>query len=272
MSFLTTSDGVRLAWRVDDFTAPWRTPATPVLLLHAAMGCYRRWFGWIPALAAKYTTLSLELRGHGASQIPTEEQPLTLERLVEDVVALLDHAGVERAHIVGLSAGGYVGQRLAIGHPERVATLALFASTPGLKNSQAATWPARAAEMGLEAFVRSTIADRFAPETDPALVEWFCRQTSGNDLPFIGRFVEHMSSRDWEAELAEIRCPTLIVAPGHEPIGSNDQYERMAALIPSARLELLQGLPHNIGDAVPERCVHVLLDFLAVQGGASQAV
>jgi pimeloyl-ACP methyl ester carboxylesterase len=41
----------------------------------------------------------------------------------------------------------------------------------------------------------------------------------------------------------------------------------MAALIPNARIELLEGLPHNIGDAAPERCVRVLLEFLAARGG-----
>jgi pimeloyl-ACP methyl ester carboxylesterase len=254
MAFLTASDGVRLAWRVDDFTDPWRTPPTPVLLLHAAMGSYRRWFGWIPQLARQRTTLSLELRGHGASAIPTEAQPLTVERLVADVVELLNHLGVSRAHVVGLSAGGYVGQRLAMEHPDRVATLSLFASTPGLANSQAATW--------LEAFMRQGIADRFAPDSDPELVDWFCRQTGSNDLPFIGRFVAHMASRDWEDELPRIRCQTLLVAPGHEPIGSHDQYGRMQKLIPNARLISLQGMPHNIGDAAPQACVSALLDFL----------
>ena len=267
MSFLTASDGVRLAWRVDDFTQPWRTPETPVLLLHAAMGAYRRWFGWIPGLARHWTTLSLELRGHGASDVPTEAQPLTVERLVADVIELLDHLDIARAHVIGLSAGGYVGQRLAMEHPGRVATLSLFASTPGLRNSQAGTWPAKAAAMGLEAFMRASVADRFPPDADPGLVDWFCRQTGGNDLPFIGRFVAHMSSRDWEGELPRIHCPTLIVAPGHEPIGSNDQYERMQALIPDARLVSLDGMPHNIGDSAPETCVRTLLEFLASRSG-----
>jgi pimeloyl-ACP methyl ester carboxylesterase len=267
MARFTASDGVALAWRVDDFTDPWRTPATPVLLLHAAMGAYRRWYGWIPALARRWTTLSLDLRGHGASAVPGEAQPLTLERLVADVLELLDHLGVARAHVVGLSAGGYVGQRLAVEHPARVATLALFASTPGLRNSQAGTWPAKIAAMGLEAFVRQGVADRFPADADPGLVDWFCRQTGGNDPAFIGRFVTHMASRDWEDELHRIACPTLIVAPGQEPIGSHDQYERMQARIPDATLVSLPGMPHNIGDAAPAACVGALLDFLAARAG-----
>lgn len=270
MATLRASDGVTLAWRIDDFTDPWRTPATPVLLLHAAMGAYRRWFGWIPALARQWTTISLDLRGHGASGIPTEAQPLTVERLVADAVELLDHLGVARAHVVGLSAGGYVGQRLAMEHPSRVATLSLFASTPGLRNSQAGTWPAQIAATGLEAFVRNGIGDRFPPDADPGLVDWFCRQTGSNDPAFIGRFVTHMASRDWEAELPRITCPTLLVAPGQEPIGSHDQYERMKALIPDATLVSLDGMPHNIGDAAPAACTRELLDFLAARGGSDR--
>ncbi len=267
MAEMSASDGIRLAWRVDDFTDPWRTPAVPVLLLHAAMGEYRRWFGWIPAIARRYTVISQDLRGFGASEVPDDSKPITVERLVEDALGLLDHLGVARAHVVGLSAGGYVGQRLAMAHPERVATLALYASTPGLKNSQAGTWPARAAAMGLEAFMRAGVADRFPRDADPGLVDWFCRQTGANDLGWVGRFVAHMSSRDWEEELPRIRCPTLIVAPGEEPIGSHDQYERMRARIPGAELISYAGMPHNIGDAAPERCAADLLAFLARRGG-----
>jgi len=137
MAEILTSDGIRLAYRVDDFTDPWATPPVPVLLLHAAMGEYRRWYAWIPSIARRFTTISQDLRGFGASEVPDARKPIMVERLVADAVELLDHLDVARAHVVGLSAGGYVGQRMAMTHPGRVATLSLFASTPGLKNSQA---------------------------------------------------------------------------------------------------------------------------------------
>jgi len=266
MAFFTSGDGVKLAYRVDDFTDPWAAQGIPVLMLHAAMGRYRRWYGWIPAIARRHATISLELRGHGASAIPPAELPFSLERLVQDARELLDTLGVRKAHVVGLSAGGYVGQRLAIESPDRVATLALFASTPGLKGTQAATWPARVAEVGIEAFVRATVADRFGPDVDPALVDWFCRQVATNDPAYIGRFVTHMASRDWTAELPRIACPTLIVEPGHEPIGENDTYAAMARLIPNAELVSFEGMPHNIGDAAPERCAREVLRFLEGRG------
>ncbi len=262
MSSLAASDGLRLAYRVDDFTPPWQPNPTPVLLLHPAMGAYRRWYGWIPLLARHFPVISLDLRGHGASEVPGEDRPLTLPRLQRDALELLDHLGVARAHVVGNSAGGYIGQRLAIETPDRVASLALVAATPGLKHSKAGGWISEIAGKGIEAFIRETIDDRFPADADPGLKDWFARQTGSNDPAFIARFVTHMTTHDWTPELPRIGCPTLILAPGAEPIGHHGQYEAMQAAIPDARLVTLQGMPHNIGDAAPERCAQEVLAFL----------
>jgi hypothetical protein len=65
----TTTDGVRLAYAVDDFTDPWRdTPS--VVLLHAAMSNLRRFYAWVPALARDLRVVRLDLRGHGDSETP----------------------------------------------------------------------------------------------------------------------------------------------------------------------------------------------------------
>ncbi len=262
MAHLTSSDGVRLAYRVDDFSDPWRENPIPILMLHPAMSAYRRWYGWLPILARRFPVISPELRGHGSSDLPPDALPFSLERLVQDALEVLDHLGVARAHVIGLSAGGYVGQRMAIENPGRVATLSLFASTPGLLGTQAATWPARIAAMGLEPFIRSTATDRFGPDVDPALVDWFCRQTGSNDPAYLGRFVTHMASRNWSEDLPRIGCPTLLVAPGNEPIGSSNHYEDMAKVIPQAELVVFEGMAHNIGDAAPERCAQEALRFI----------
>src|SRR6185295_11000049 len=100
---------------VDDFTDPWTQPDT-LLLLHAAMGNAQRWFKWVPRLARKYRVVRMELRGHGASQVPKPDQEFSLALLVGDALALLDKLGVDSAHVVGNSAGDYVSQQLAI-HP-----------------------------------------------------------------------------------------------------------------------------------------------------------
>src|SRR5262245_8080799 len=136
MESLRASDGVRLGYRIDDCTDPWKK-APPLLLLHAAMGSARRFYAWVPALSRHYRVIRMDLRGHGSSEVPPAEWPLTLDRLVADVVELMDHLGLAQAHIIGNSAGGYLGQQMAMDHAERVRSLMLFGSTPGLKNSQA---------------------------------------------------------------------------------------------------------------------------------------
>ena len=147
----TASDGLSLAYYIDDFTDPWRRPAT-LLLLHAAMGSARRYFAWVPHLARDYRVVRLDLRGHGRSQVPPADEPLALDRLVADVAELMDHLGIESAHIVGNSAGGYLGQQMAMTRPERVRSLALFGSTPGLKQSQAPSWIRKSRRKGCAAF------------------------------------------------------------------------------------------------------------------------
>src|SRR5665213_1515533 len=69
MKTFTTSDGLRLAYAIDDFTDPWAKAPT-LLLLHAAMGSARRYFGWVSHLCREYRVVRLDLRGHGASQVP----------------------------------------------------------------------------------------------------------------------------------------------------------------------------------------------------------
>src|ERR1700759_4589291 len=69
MNTFTTSDGLSLTYYVDDFTNPWAKAPT-VLLLHAAMGSALRYFGWVPHLCRAYRVVRLDLRGHGASQVP----------------------------------------------------------------------------------------------------------------------------------------------------------------------------------------------------------
>lgn len=259
-------DGTRIAWTIDDFTDPWTKPDT-VLLLHAAMGSSRRWFRWVPVLARHYRVIRMDLRGHGESDIPRPDQDFSLKLLMEDALGVLDQAGCERAHVVGNSAGGYVAQRMAIEHPERLKSLALFGATPGLKNSHAPTWIPKIGEMGLRNFLQSTIHERFDADADPNLVAWFIEQASSNDPTFLARFVLHMCTHDYMEELRVIRCPTLIVAAGHEPIGSAHAYEDMHQRIAGSELVYYDVTGHNICDGHAERCVAETMRFLSGLAG-----
>lgn len=259
-----TTDRTRLAYYVDDFTDPWTQPET-VLLLHAAMGNSRRWFKWVPKLARQYRVVRMDLRGHGASQIPDPSQPFSLARLVQDSLELLDLLGIKSAHVVGNSAGGYVSQQLAIHHPARVKTLALYGSTPGLKNSHALTWIPKVKEAGLKKFLADTIDERFDSNAEPELVQWFIEQAGSNDPAFIARFVTHMTTHDFMDEVGQIKCPTLIVAAGKEKIGHASAYAEMHKRIAGSTLKLYDTGAHNICDGYADRCVADLLEFLSAQ-------
>jgi pimeloyl-ACP methyl ester carboxylesterase len=261
----TTRDGLRIAYAVDDFTDPWREPQT-LLLLHAAMGNSTRWFRWVPRLARQYRVVRMDLRGHGESQMPDPESEFSLSQLVGDVVEILDLVGAKQAHIVGNSAGGYVSQQLAIHDPERVRTLALFGSTPGLKHSHAPTWVPKIQEMGLEQFLASTIDERFDEKADPDLVKWFIKQAGSNDPAFIARFVLHMCTHDFMEDLSAIKAPTLIVAAGKERIGHASAYEEMQRRIKGSELLYYDTGAHNICDGYATRCVDDLLEFLGRRG------
>ncbi len=267
MAGFTASDGARLAYYIDDFTDPWKAAPT-LLLLHAAMGSARRYYAWVPPLARHYRLVRMDLRGHGGSEIPPAERPLTLDRLVTDVIELMDHLIVGGAHIVGNSAGGYLGQQMAMNHGERVKSLMLFGSTPGLKHSQAPSWIPQIEAKGLRGFLAETIAERLPlDQVDPELVEWFLDEAARNDPAYIGKFVLLMASYDWSGEVGRIRCPTLVVVPGAEPIGSTANYEPLRRLVPDVEMRIYDGAPHNICDAFPERCASDVLDFLGRRFG-----
>jgi pimeloyl-ACP methyl ester carboxylesterase len=255
-----TSDGIGLAYYIDDFTDPWK-PAPTLLLLHAAMGSARRYFAWVPHLARDYRVVRLDLRGHGESQVPPGGQELRLERLVTDAVELLDHLGVASAHVVGNSAGGYLGQQLAMNMPARVRSLALYGSTPGLKNSQATSWIPQIEAKGLRGFLAETIRDRLPEDADPGLATWFLDEAAKNNPAYIGKFVLLMASYDWSDQVDHITCPTLVVIPGGETVGSVANYEPFRKL-GDVEFRVYDGLPHNICDAVPDRCATDLRDFL----------
>ena len=166
----TTSDGLELAYYVDDNTDPWADAPT-LLMLHAAMGNAERFHAWVPMLSRHYRVVRLDLRGHGNSATPAPDSAFDMDRLVKDTLELMDLLGCKSAHVVGNSAGGYIAQNLAMGHPGRVKSLILFGSTPGLRNSQAATWIPRIARDGIRKFLMDTIEDRFVPGTDPRKIE-----------------------------------------------------------------------------------------------------
>jgi pimeloyl-ACP methyl ester carboxylesterase len=260
-SSFVTSDGVRIAYYIDDHTDPWR-PADTIVLTHSAMSSARRMYAFVPTLSRHYRVVRMDTRGHGASQIPSEELELSLPRLTQDVVELMAHLRVERAHFLGVAAGGYLAQHMAMLHPEKVGGIVLVASKPGLKNSAALSWLPQIQEKGLRTFLAETITDRFPVGTDPRQIEWFLDEVCKNDVAYVARFIRHMAGLYWMEDVHRIKCPTLIIAPGDEPIGNVEAYDEMKELIEQAELIVYEGGRHNLGDYLGDRCAADALEFL----------
>lgn len=256
-------EGVCFNYYVDDFTDPW-TNAPTIFMLHGAMTNSLRFNSWVPSLARKYKVVRMDMRGHGKSSVPVDSADLSLKVLVSDVLALLDHLGCKKVHFVGNSAGGYVGQHLAMDYPERIATLALFGSAPGLKNSQASTWLPMVAEKGLRNFLADTIDDRFPPHlVGTPQVEQFLDDLGNNNVSFIGKFVGYMASQEWGDQVHRIQCPTLVVVPGAGRIGAASVFQPMRERVARSEMLIYEGERHSICEYLPERCTTDLLSFLA---------
>ena len=130
MPEITTDDGVRLHYVIDDYREPWlgEPPAT-VLLHHGFTRHLEFWTPFVPSIARHYRVVRHDVRGAGKSSEPPPSSPWTLDRMIEDVVALTDALGIRRVHHVGAESGGIVGLVFAARYPERTASVTCF-NTP----------------------------------------------------------------------------------------------------------------------------------------------
>ena len=228
--------------------------AGPVVLLHG-LTATRRYvvMGSRVLQRAGYRVLAYDARGHGQST-PAPRRAYGYEHLADDLLAVLDAAGIERAVLAGASMGAHTAVRFALEHPERIAALALI--TPAFDPSvsdrderELEHWDALAVglrEGGVEGFVRAY--DLAAvPDAWRATVETVLRQRlSAHEHPdAVADALEVVPrSRPFEelASLAAIAAPTLVVASRDEadPEHPLAVAERYAHTIPRARLVVEQ--------------------------------
>lgn len=227
-----------------------------LLLLHGFTGSAAT---WTPDLEAwrGFTTVAVDLLGHGGSDCPADPRRYRMERCVEDLVALLDRLDVRRAAALGYSMGGRVALHLALRAPERLWALALESASPGIDDASEREARARSdadlAEAierdGVEAFVeRWQALPLFASQARlPAAVrEEVRRQRLGNDPRGLAGSLRGLGAGRQEPLLARmggIRMPVLVLAGALD-----DKYcalaRRMAAAVPCARMEIVPDAGH----------------------------
>jgi len=248
-------------------------------LIHAGVAHLRMWDAQVAAWQGRYRVIRYDTRGFGRTR--TADVPYSN---IDDLAALLDHLGVERTHLLGLSRGALIALDFTIVHPERVSSLTWIAGgTRGLelpddprllamwpemeRLEEAHDWPAL---VELETQVWTDGPGQPADRVDPALrarlVEW------NMDNYLAEQQADQVARPDWAAEkVAEIKVPALLMwgTLDESPVGQAGAY--LAEHIPGAESRSFEGVAHMVNLERPREVNEIVLNFLARAGVAGRA-
>jgi pimeloyl-ACP methyl ester carboxylesterase len=232
-----------------------------VVLVHGLASAWAAWFCNIPALAANYRVIAVDLPGFGRSDSFAE--PVEIRHYVEAIVQLLDHLDVGEVRIVGHSMGGLVAQEFAAANPERTAALVIVASGGQLDGIQDAMFRALAVGTALlypmpRPLIRRAVLGAMAVKPvrelmigrvvdDPAVVP----RALATHMMSAACYSRGMSpairaalSAVRRVDRRHIACPTLVVGGGRDRLVSEASLKHFAVAIPTARCEILPAVGH----------------------------
>jgi 3-oxoadipate enol-lactonase len=222
----------------------------PPLILIGGLG-FGRWgfFKQIPALSRHFRTITFDARGERDLEGGVSD-------LVDDVVALLDHLRVGKAHVLGTSLGGFVAQELALKRPDLVDRLVLVCTSYGGRGPETMSPPALSDMIGLPSLsveravrrgLETATSDAYRaqrPEEFERIVRWRIA-----DSPSLSTYYEQMRAGarfDLSRDVGSITSPTLVIH------GAEDRYvpvanaAALAEAIPDAKLRVLDGAGHLV--------------------------
>lgn len=239
----------------------------PVLFIMGFATDSRMWFMQTPAFSPRFRCITFDNRASGKSE--TGEQQVTMELMARDALAVLDAAGADRAHIVGISMGGAIAQHLALLAPDRVRSLVLAATWAGPN-----AWLPRLTKIGLTllaaegpaAVARASMLWVFSPRfiiDNPAMaqvVEDTAVEMSTDDTSFQMQ-LQATQDHDLRARLPEITAPTLVLCGRRDVFVPPELGHEVSELIPGAMyLELEGGHGFNIEE--PAAFNEAVLSFI----------
>jgi len=270
MASFQMAPGVSLYYRVDDFTEPWREPAT-IVLLHGNAESGQAWYAWVPLLARRFRVVRPDMRGYGASTPMPRDFTWSLDVIIDDYARLLDSLGVHRFHLVGAKIGGIVARAFAARRPERVLTLTIVGSPPPLRRG-AERIPELTAEFethGVEHWARRTMAGRLGDRFPTAGVEWWIRFMGRTPVSTIVGFNAAINYSDIRADLPKIACPTLVITTEESGLASVDETRAWQQTIRNSELLVVPGNSFHVAASDAERCAQATLDFIDRHGTAT---
>ena len=263
MTYVRTFDGVRIHYSVTG------RPGAPPVLFIQGLGTDKN--GWVLqriGTAPWYNAVALDNRGAGRSDKP--HGPYSLEQMSEDAIAVMDHAGIESAHVVGASMGGAISQFLTVNHPHRVRSLTL-ACTAGRnhpwREELLAGWRDIALEKGFGALgheaARWVIGPRSFRRILPAM-GWLGPLALGRPAHSFAAQCDAILNVDMKVaeRVSEIEVPTLVVVGNQDILTPRGDSEDLADRIPTAELVVISGAAHGLMIEHATTFNRVLLDFL----------
>jgi pimeloyl-ACP methyl ester carboxylesterase len=231
-------------------------------------GNHAIWYQQVPVFAAERRVVTWDQRGFGRSTNRAGEP--TPSSAVADLRALLDALGVERAHVIGQSMGGWAAVGMALAHPERVRSLTVADSIGGIYTAaieeqfdqyvaaSAGRTPPDRLPLGEHPALGSSLARR-----DPARAFLYQQLQSLGDPPPAEAPVALRRTRYDPADLGRLRVPALFVVGEGDPIFPPKTIHRAAALVPGARVVEIPDAGHSPYFEQPERWNIEVLSFIA---------
>jgi len=241
----------------------------PVLFGHSLLLDRRIFAAQVADLERDFRCINIDFRGQGESA--PAPRGFAISDQAEDYGKVLDHLGIERAAIVGLSMGGMAGMHFAVAHPGRVRGLVLL-------NTSADPEPAavRAKEMALAVtarlfgagrFIQKQVAplmfgERFRAEAPEVVNEWLQRMASLDRKGLYRAVVMVLSRPGVGPRLAEIRMPTFVIAGDQDVATPQHLGKRIADTVPGAELRILPRTGHISTVESPELTTKLIRTWL----------
>ncbi len=254
------ANGLRVHYRLDG------APDGPVVMLcHGLLGTLAMWQPQVSALGTCFRVLRYDNRGHGLTEVTAP--PYSVEQLAADAVGLLDALGIERAHFVGCSLGGMIGQELGAHHAERLRSLVLVGSRSVMPPASMWDERVRIARTGGIAPLLPTMLERWFTTTfrasDPAAVAAVAASVLATPVEgFVGAC---MAIRDMDHTqlLPRIATPTLVTSADCDPGVPVADTHFIHAAVPGAEMALVEGARHLFSIERPAVFELLLLEWLA---------
>jgi 3-oxoadipate enol-lactonase len=239
----------------------------PLLLIQGMSGTHLAWGEpFLSLLEPDFDCVVFDNRGIGNSA--EVSAPFTIAELAEDALAVMDAAGLESAHVLGISMGGMVAQQLALQAPERLRTLTLGCTYPGGEGSSLIA-PEDAGPLfeafasgNLDQVMKAAYAVNLSPDFRAVPENYDAFATMASALPArqqtVQLQIQAIGGHDVQARLAEITAPTLVIHGTEDRMIPVANGKLIASLIPGAQLEIFDGVGHLFWWEQPERSAELI--------------